>query len=412
MNYNVDEPGFTDEHESLVASFHRVQSLIPVEQEITAVPPEMRVSEALKLMQQSYYSQLPVVAGDAVLGVFSYRSFSTKAIAKQKSAKDPLGELPVEEFLEEYEFVHPAEDWNRVLRYLDQDDAFFVGHREGIEGMVTTTDIFEYFQALANPFILIAEIEQSLRLIIQSCINAEKLPEAIERSLKSIYKEGKLPTELSEMTFDNIVQIISNNDNWSYFADMFGHQPETRKRTEYRLSQIGRWRNAAFHFREPLQAWELETMMETREWLHRRGRAFEGRRRQTQKSLLPESKQDQPSLEDFKRLLTRRYVPDGQRQLYWALYHAGDKGLTRGELVERMGRRNRQDLAGVVGALGVRVNNTPGYGKTFKPGVEMAISFRKTMDGTRLSLAPGLRMALEELDPEWLKEKPGQTTDE
>jgi predicted transcriptional regulator len=406
MNDTVDELTLSEEPESLIASFHRVQSLIPIEQEIEAVPPEMRVSEALKLMQQNRYSQLPVVAGDAVLGVFSYRSFSSRAIAKQRSARDPLGDLPVEEFLEEFEYVHPAEDWNRVLKYLDQDNAFFVGHRDGIEGMVTTIDMLEYFRAIANPFILIAEIEQSLKLIIQTCINGENLPEAIADSLSGAYKDSKRPTELNEMTFDNFVQIICNGKNWQYFEEMFGRQQQTRKRTENRLRQAGQWRNIVFHFRRRLQDWELETLTETREWLHRRGRAFEGRRRHTQKSILPESKQDQPTLEDFKRLLTRRHLPDGQRQLYRALYHAGEDGLSRDELVELMGRRDRNELAGVIGALGTRVNYTPGYGKTYKPGVGMAIVFRKTMDGTRLSLAPGLRAALEELGPAWLGEQP------
>jgi predicted transcriptional regulator len=402
MSNGIEELRSLEENESLIASFHRVESLIPVQQEITAVPPEMRVSEALKLMQQKRFSQLPVVAGDAVLGVFSYRSFSTKAIAKEKSAKDPLGDLPVEEFLEEFEYVHPTEDWNRVLKYLDRDDAFFVGHRDGLEGMVTTIDMFEYFRAIANPFILIAEIEQSLRLIIRTCIDSAKLPEALENSLSGIYQEEKIPLKLSSMTFDNLVQIISSSANWPYFEEMFGRQPQTRKRTENRLRQTGQWRNTVFHFRRLLQDWELETLAETREWLHVRGRAFEGRRRQTQKTVLPESKKDLPTPDDFMGVLTRKHLPDGQRRLYATLYHAGENGLTRRELSEAMGYDNRNSLTGVIGALGTRVNYTPGYGKTYKPGVEMVIAFQKTMDGTRLSLAPGLRNALEELDPEWL----------
>ncbi|MEZ4644866.1 MAG: CBS domain-containing protein [Chloroflexota bacterium] len=408
MSNHVFESNLSEEYESLVTSFHRVQGLVPVEQELTAIPPEMRVSEALKLMQQEHYSQLPVVAGDAVLGVFSYRSFSTKAVAKQKSAKDPLGDLPVEDFLEEFEYIHPSEDWNRVLKYLNQDDAFFVGHRDGIEGMVTTTDLLEYFRDIANPFILIAEIEQSLRRIIQTCIDGEKLSNALESSLKTAYKGREVPTDLSAMTFDNFVQIISNNGNWPYFEQMFGHQPETRKRTEARLRQVGAWRNDVFHFRRPLDSWELNALSETREWLHTRGRAFEGRRRHSQKSILPESKQDRPTLDDFERLLTRRHLPDGQQQLYRALFNATEKGLSRDELVDVMGRRNRHDLAGVLGALGTRVNYTPGYGKTYKPGVEMVLIFQNTLDGEKLCLTPGMREALEALNPDWLNEDSGE----
>ena len=35
-----------------------------------------------------------------------------------------------------------------------------------------------------------------------------------------------------------------------------------------------------------------------------------------------------PTPEDYRRLLTRSRVPRGQRQLFKALYDAGDTGLT------------------------------------------------------------------------------------
>src|SRR5688500_12961676 len=91
----------------LVASFHRAKSLISADQDLIKIPPEMPVSEALKMMQLHRYSQLPVVAGDAVLGVFSYRSFTTKAATGRGNiGGTPLGALPVEDFLEEFEHAH------------------------------------------------------------------------------------------------------------------------------------------------------------------------------------------------------------------------------------------------------------------------------------------------------------------
>lgn len=294
---------------SLVVSFHRAKSLIPSDQELITIPPEMRVAEALKLMQKNRYSQLPVVAGQAVLGIFSYRSFSAKVLAKQKSSKESLGELPVEDFLEDFEYAHANDDWSQVLRYLDQDDACFVGHRNGLEGLVTTMDMLSYFRVIANPFILIAEIELSLRQIIQTCIADEHLPEALEKSLRTAYPKDKIPTDLNEMTFDNYVQIISNNDNWPYFKDMFGYQERTRKQTNQKLRQLGEWRNMIFHFRRQLEDWELKTLAEHRDWLHRRVRAFEGRhkakaqQKSESTSRLTKRKWDEPSF--FTELETR-----------------------------------------------------------------------------------------------------------
>jgi predicted transcriptional regulator len=396
----------SEETETLVANFHNVENLVPEDQELLAVPPEMRVSEALKLMSNNDYSQLPVVAGDAVLGVFSYRSFSSRAIARQMVSDEPLGELPVEDFLDDFEYVHSTEDWNRVLRYLNQDDGFFVGHREGLEGLVTTMDMLNYYREIASPLVMIAEIELSLRKIIETCIGREALPEAIDRCLGSIYPSGRIPTALNEMTFNDFVQIMSNRENWPYFESMFGVDQRTRRRTNGRLRQIGEWRNIVYHFRRRLDQLELETLADHREWLQRRVRAFEGRRRAEAaetESILPGSEKVKPEPDDFYQLLTRRRLPAGQRDLYKALYEAGESGLTREELVTVMGRRDLQDLGGVLGALGTRVNYTPGYGQTYKPGTDMVIEKHKTMDGEKLVMMPGLREALERLDPEWLR---------
>jgi predicted transcriptional regulator len=268
--------------ESLLASFHHVQSLIPIEQELVVIPPEMRVADALKLMQLHHYSQLPVVAGDTVLGVFSYRSFSAKAWEMQKRG-ERLGELPVEDFLDYFEYVHSTEDWNRVMRYLNQDDACFVGHRNHLEGMITTMDMLHYFQQIANPFIMLAEVELSLRQIIQVCIDGQVLRQAVERSLKSAYPNG-VPTKLSEMTFNDYAQIITSMENWPYFEKVFGTEERTRKDTEKRLSRLREWRNIIFHFRRRLEEWELNALAEYREWLQVRVRAYEGRQRTAEKA--------------------------------------------------------------------------------------------------------------------------------
>lgn len=315
-----------NETDSLVASFHRVLSLIPDEQQLKAIPPEMRVSDALKLMQDTHYSQLPVVAGNAVLGVFSYRSFSAKVIAKQKSSKESIGELPVEDFLEDFEYVYPFEDWNRVLRYLNQDDAFFVGNRSDLDGLVTTMDMLGYFQKIANPFIMIAEIELSLRQIIHASIDDALLDEAIERSLRTAYPEGEIPTELKRMTFDNYVQIISNGENWPYFESMFGTHPRTKKQTIHKLKQLGEWRNIIFHFRRRLQGWELTILAEHREWLHRRVQAFEGRQRVAEEEQATATK-DKPDKLDRRMVLEKSDAAAGEF-FTWMLDVAVAGGLT------------------------------------------------------------------------------------
>src|SRR5688572_4326023 len=55
--------------------FHRVNRVIPLDQEVVSIGPNTAVKEAVRLMQEHGFSQLPVMEGKEVLGVFSYRSF-------------------------------------------------------------------------------------------------------------------------------------------------------------------------------------------------------------------------------------------------------------------------------------------------------------------------------------------------
>ena len=117
--------------------------------------------------------------------------------------------------------------------------------------------------------------------------------------------------------------------------------------------------------------------------------------------------QNMPTVDDCLRLLTRRSVPNGQIQLYQALWAAGSKGATTAELVSTMGRRDAKDFNGVLLALGNRINHTLGYGETQKPGIEMILRIREADEAWRYHLKPVMREALEAHAPSWL---PGTAT--
>ena len=104
--------------------------------------------------------------------------------------------------------------------------------------------------------------------------------------------------------------------------------------------------------------------------------------------------------ESILLILTRMPpVPLGQKQLYKALYNAGDRGLTAKALTKRMGREGH--FAGIMGALGTRVNYTKGI--EGKPGVTLLFDIQQVEDGQlHYRMKPELRKALETLNPDWL----------
>jgi hypothetical protein len=98
-------------------------------------------------------------------------------------------------------------------------------------------------------------------------------------------------------------------------------------------------------------------------------------------------------VDDVRRMLTRRRIPNGQRALYEALYEARDRGLSKSDLAARI-NRSEAELAGVLGALGNRITRTEGL--EGKGGIEAVLEICMLEDGDwHYRMRPVLREALE-----------------
>jgi predicted transcriptional regulator len=146
--------------------FHRINRVIPQNQSLLTVQPNCKVREAIALMRSHGYSQIPVVKNGEVLGVFSFRSFAGEAAnatleewTKQKCAP---GDLPVDEFLEQFEFARVTEEMSRVFDAMDRDNGILVGTPERLVGILTPMDLLRYLSQVAGPFVMVSEIELAL----------------------------------------------------------------------------------------------------------------------------------------------------------------------------------------------------------------------------------------------------------
>src|SRR5271157_1203777 len=85
---------------SITELFHRINSVLPDTQLLVTVQGETLASAALELLRQHEYSQLPVLVGTEVIGIFSYRSFSEAVLELCSTKGNPktlLADLTVEE---------------------------------------------------------------------------------------------------------------------------------------------------------------------------------------------------------------------------------------------------------------------------------------------------------------------------
>jgi hypothetical protein len=110
-------------------------------------------------------------------------------------------------------------------------------------------------------------------------------------------------------------------------------------------------------------------------------------------SELEPRRRGEATVRDVRRMLTRIRIPDGQRALYEVLYGAGDQGLSRSDLAAAL-NRSKSELAGVLGALGHRINRTEGL--EGKGGIEAVLDACTLEDGDwHYRMRPVLREALE-----------------
>lgn len=79
-------------------------------------------------------------------------------------------------------------------------------------GIVTAADISVQFRLLAEPFLLVGEIERGVRHILHGKFSAKDLDQA------KVPGDERQITSLSDLTFGEYVRLVENEDRWEYLG--------------------------------------------------------------------------------------------------------------------------------------------------------------------------------------------------
>lgn len=200
---------------------------------LTSVKPNASLQEAVTLMMSRNYSQLPVMTGEReARGVISWKSIGARLAAnitsgEVRSFMDGVRELPVDSSL--FAAIPIIAEHGYVL--VRAPDKIY-------SGIVTSSDIAFQFEDISKPFLLLAEIENQLRALIQ-----RKLTKA---DIKKANSEEHLPsdfTNIHSLTFANCVNALSHDENWAKL-----NLGMDRKLFCAELAEINKIRNAVMHF--------------------------------------------------------------------------------------------------------------------------------------------------------------------
>jgi CBS domain-containing protein len=260
--------GSSSEPERLSEYFHMVNRLLPADQRVETVSPETPAREALQLMKERGYSQLPVTQGRTVLGLFSYRAFALEALSTGESGQG-LADLPVEEFLEHelLTFARLSDEFRGLIDVLDMKDCVVVSGPNELIGIVTPMDVLRYLYEVANAFVLLEEIELALRALIARALGEKSVFEAcLQRVLSHKYGEGAVPSSLEQLTLDDHVALVRDGRTWEYFKPIFGG---VRARAGAKLDAARQLRNEIFHFKRPITIRDHQELTRYRDWLLR-----------------------------------------------------------------------------------------------------------------------------------------------
>lgn len=247
--------------------FHRVWSVLPADQELVDVSPDEPVGVAFAKMAEHDFSQLPVRAGEQVLGVFSYRSFACRSADQIKlMPRTAMTDMPVDGFVDRPVFMSPYNELPDMFAVLDTEDAVFVGDERHLLGVVTTVDVLRWLHELAEPFVRLGEIERSLREIVRRKLSPTDITSCARATLHRKYRERPdgLPTVVEDMTFDELRLLVIDGRNWPLLEPALGRNLEMAKAKLVRLPAL---RNDVFHFRRELEAADRAAILMAREWL-------------------------------------------------------------------------------------------------------------------------------------------------
>ena len=233
----------------------RVRMLPAANRKPVAVNRDDPVDKALSLMAMHDYSQLPATQDlRSVDGMISWRSI---LLARTKGVEPTR----VGQCTERHEEVR-AEDplLTAFQKIVDHEAVLVRGEENRITGIVTATDLSVMFREQTEPFLLLSEIENQLRRLLDGHFSTEELEAAKDPADREREVEN-----VTDLTFGECTHLLEKPEHWERLGVGLD-----RKTFVTQLIETGRIRNEVMHFYpDGLLPDELQRLRDVRRLLQR-----------------------------------------------------------------------------------------------------------------------------------------------
>ena len=183
----------------------RVSRLLVASTKPLSVRPDCSVREAVTLMLRHDYSQLPVMTNDRdVKGVFSWESIGPR-LAFSKTSPEFVRDC----MLKHHEVQSTDSLFQVIAQIVEHSYVLVRGEERTVSGIVTTTDLSLQFQQLSEPFLLLAEIENHIRVLIDGKFTAEELS-----SIKDGADPDRTIESVADLSLGEYLRLLENPEHW------------------------------------------------------------------------------------------------------------------------------------------------------------------------------------------------------
>lgn len=197
------------------------------------VKPDATLQQAVTIMLTNDFSQLPVTTGPRdIKGVISWKTIGSRLALKRpcplvRDAMEPAQVVSIDESL-----------FEAIAKIATHDYVVVQANDRSISGIVTASDFNVQFQILAEPFLLVGEIENGLRRILHQKFTIKELEEA-----KSPGDDARVIESPSDLTFGEYLRLIEPEKRWKKLKVEID-------RVEFitRLNRVREIRNDVMHF--------------------------------------------------------------------------------------------------------------------------------------------------------------------
>jgi CBS domain-containing protein len=225
----------------------RIGSLPAANKPLTTVGQDDSLKKAVTKMWQFDYSQLPIMHGEReVKGMISWKSIASRYAIGGECCK-------VQHCREDGQVVDGNGTLFDAIPTIVKHGYVLVRDQQNrrITGIVTASDLSLQFQQLAEPFLLLREIELHIRQLLQGKVSAEDL-----EWLASADTTTPKPQSISDLSFGGYIRLLQRPEVWAKLLLNIDQASLTAQ-----LEEVRQIRNDVMHFDpDPMTAKQLDVL--------------------------------------------------------------------------------------------------------------------------------------------------------